>query len=413
MSAPHNLSFGFSIFACVFVLLSSLRGWIVINAGIPAEFVYYTVAIVLLALSFYGFLSRYSFKGSLYISLRSLLMINLLLGLINIFVDMFFGQSIDASVFYIYLAPYFIFLISKVSRVRLDTVILLIALILSWSIIDNFLISIQGPEGQNLILEYNQKLRPELQSISRTGDFFRVGGYTGNPHDAANVMGICLIYLMLSFLSNKKISFLLGAIFSLFSLLLTQSAANIVLCASVLLFFVGLAMINIRKFKYIIPFIVLIILVFWAILLLGDFASIFIKRLDEDGDWSGMLKGLQSSDYIITILHLTFGHGTAFASEHMYTEVAFLKILLELGLFHWLILLAILIYPIIIYSKIKKKSFLLFTDVSPALGAILFGFISLLHYGSVFRVTSVFLFYTIYAIAVSVLDKYMKLNEFK
>lgn len=409
----HNLLFKMKILICVFILLSSLRGGIVVTSGISPEIIYYPVAFVLLLLSFYGLILRYSFKGCIYIRLRNLMIINLILGVVAIFVDMFLGQSIDFSVFYIYLAPYFVFLVLKVPKIYLDKVILIIALILSFSIIDNFIISIQGMQGQSQLLEYNQKLRPELESISRTGEFLRVGGYTGNPHDAGNVLGITLIYLMLSFFLNRKISFLIGAIFSLISLLLTQSAVNIILSLLLLSIFTFLTIIKLNKIKYIIPIIFSVMAMFLVMLYLGDLAWIFTKRIDTDADWSGMLRGLQSSNYSISVAHLILGHATAFGSEHIYTEVALLKMLFELGLFHWGILLLIFNYPLLLYIKFNRRAKRLFIDAFPALGSLLFGFASLLHYGSVLRVTSVFLFYTIFAIALRAIDNHMNVSALK
>ena len=62
--------------------------------------------------------------------------------------------------------------------------VVLITLAISLSVIDNFVETVTDPYGYDAVVEYNMKLRPDVyqsQSLRRTGDFFRVGGYTGSP----------------------------------------------------------------------------------------------------------------------------------------------------------------------------------------------------------------------------------------
>ena len=93
-------------------------------------------------------------------------------------------------------------------------------------------------------------------------------------------------------------------------------------------------------------------------------------------------------------LYFWIGHGYSFNSEYIISEVAFIKSLHQFGLATSLILFTLLFYPIWFYFRNPR---ILLTSI-PYLAPIVFGFISLLHYGSLFKITNIAIFYLFYAL---------------
>ena len=120
--------------------------------------------------------------------------------------------------------------------------------------------------------------------------------------------------------------------------------------------------------------------------------GIFLQRVGPDADWHGMTSRLDLNSLIASIPYIFIGHIQSFLGGG--TEVALLKTFYELGIINTIILFLILLYPLIIFYKLKNKKI----TTLPYQAAIFFGFLSLLHYGSLFRITSVFLFYVFYAL---------------
>jgi hypothetical protein len=291
-----------------------------------------------------------------------------------------------------YLLPYMVFLFLRTSPDKIHIGFFLIFIGISFSVIDNFRISLSGADGLMYLEDYNTKLRPLIfEVMSRTGNYLRVGGYTGSYHDSANILGMLGSYYYVKSIIDKRIFFMVIGTIALVAMMLTQSAANIIIALTTCLIFT--TYIAIKK-----PFIGiwLLILTFAIvmILIISIFPDllVFTNRLGAEGDWEGMFNKLELEVLITPSFWVGFGYSTG--SEFIQTEISFLKIILEKGIIPAGLLFWILIYPVYVFLRKKAQSF----NLLPYLAAIVFAFLSLSHYGSLFRVTNIAIFYAMYTL---------------
>lgn len=382
----------------VMVVVGSVRGIIVVNTPAPATSVYWLTAVVLLLLAALGFGERKRFKSPQLTLLKNLLMLNLVLGIINVGVDLMLGVGFDPGSFYLYVAPYVVFLFLRIQPRRLIEAAIVSAVMISYSVATNFWLSLSGPAGLQAVFDYNARLRPDLfLALSRTGEFYRAAGYTGSYHDSANILGMAASFLAIRFLTQRQWLDLVLFLATTVCLTLTQSAANIAITIGTVVLFAGYFVFTRPRASTLLAFGAAVLGVIGLVAVFGDVMRIFISRLGPQGDWAG-IKARLGWDWIVTsVPYLIAGHATAYGSKNIYTELSVLKILLQLGLIHTLILLWILIYPGYRFAKSKQSC----PAALPSLAAVTFGVLSLLHYGSLFRVTSIFLFFALYSVCLT------------
>jgi len=207
------------------------------------------------------------------------------------------------------------------------------------------------------------------------------------------------IYSLLNFITNKSPKFLLfGALF-LFCLLVTLSAANILIAAFVIFLSV------IYYLKFFIPIVYFFIFI-TAIFLVFVFPQLeiydgLLSRI-IDADWEGLTRNL-SFEMVLTP-YFWVGFGQHFNSIFIDNEVAFLKMILSRGLLPSIIIFLFIIYPFLLFIKNNKLLF----NASPAAFSILFGFLSLAHYGSLLRSTNLVIFLVLYALFIK---EYILVNK--
>jgi len=380
------------------IIILSIRGVIVLNTPLYANTVYVTTSIAALTLAAYGFIISKEYKNYELILLKKLLTINGFLTVINVVIDFLLGVPFDPTILYYTIGPFIIFLFLRVPTFYLKVVIGVIAIATSYSVCDNFFDTLQGEAGIQKVFEYNLKLRPEVfNAFSRSGEFIRVGGYTGNYHDSANILGMTGVFFFVRFLLKKKLFDLIFSGGVLFGMLLTQSATNIVVAILTILLFCGYILLRIRGLKIYLY----LLLAFAGVIVLDDLfpniITIFVSRVGGEGDWEGMANQLDVNSLLSSIPFLLVGHGAGFGSESIKTEIGLLKGVLQWGIVHAVVVFWILLYPVLNYVKIRSICF----DALPSIAAIFFGFMSLLHYGSLFRITNIFLFFSFHAISLN------------
>lgn len=377
----------------VFVFVfCSLRGWAVLNLNLPTELVYGSSSLLLISLALYGVKCRFKASDGGMSGLRSLLVINALMGIYYILGTVLLGGHLEISILYVYLLPYIVFLFVRVAVDKLHTGLFLIFVGISFSVIDNFRISLNGVDGLLYLEDYNTRLRPLIfAAMSRTGDYLRVGGYTGSYHDSANILGMLGSFYYISSIVNRSMKHIIIAMIAFVAMAITQSAANIVI--ALLISFIFTVYIIAKKFT-IRLLLLLLCITFILILITSTFPHVlvFTNRLGAEGDWEGMGNKLGLEVLITSSFWLGFGYSTG--SEFIETEIGFLKAILQQGIISATLLFWILIYPGYIFLRKKSQSFKLL----PYLAAIIFGFSSLVHYGSLFRVTNIAIFYAMYAL---------------
>lgn len=380
----------FASWFVVFVLVfCSVRGWLVLNFDIEAEIVYAVSSLLLIATSLQAYNCRGRIRDLALSKLRSLLLINLLFGAVYIFGLYILGGPLDiVPNLYIYLIPYVLFLFIRVPAYKMNLGFLLILVATAFSVASNFLVSLDGPSGLEFLEAYNLRLRPSVfEAMSRTGDYLRVGGYTGSYHDSANILGMLgAFYYTESIVKKNFSSFILGIV-ALISMALTQSAANIVIVISTCLFFTFYVVFAENKKISIV--LVLSSLTFAVLAFLFIPGSlVFLDRIGSDGEWDSMLENVSFG--ILFSPHFWLGYD--FIIGGIPTEAAILKGVFSRGVFFALFTYWVLVYPIYIYGSNKCLNLL------PYLAAISFGFLSLLHYGSLFRITSICIFWAMQAL---------------
>jgi hypothetical protein len=389
------------------LILSSVRGILVVTLDFNPNFVYISIVIIMILVSYFGYLSKKFYSTKDFILLRNILKFNLIFGIVNIFIDLFLGVTPYYGIIYLFIAPYIVFIFLQVSYRYLHVSVAIITCLISYSVLGNFLDSISGAEGLQKIHDYNLALRPDsFQSLGRTGQYFRPSGYTGSYHDSANILGMAVVYFFSRLILKRRIVDFLIFVFAMISLLLTQSAANIIITIGVLIIF---SIYMFIKLKGILNFKLIVALSLCTYLLwyeYSEYLGVFIDRINYAGAWDGMMTlpdNNQQDSFIFTRLLATiFGHAVIFEIEDIFTEIGFYGTILQLGIFHAVIFFSVMLFPLWKFIKHKAVCF----EAIPPLAAVMFGFISLLHYGSVTRVTSVFLFYAFFSMCVESLTRY-------
>jgi hypothetical protein len=377
------------------IILASARGWIVLNLGMAAATVYHATAGLLLSLSACGCVRSWRGGNPGLALLKGLMGLNLLLGIINAAGDLALGLPFDLGVFYLYLAPYIVYLFLRVPIRYLNVAVTVITLAISYSVCDNFYETRNGRVGYTNVYEYNQILRPDtFEGLSHTGEIYRASGYTGSFHDSAEILGMAAAFFFIRFIIRGKIIDLGMSAVAMISMTMTQSAANIVAAIATIIVFTGYSLLTARKFKTIGGILFAMIFIACIYARFSDVMTVFTKRVGPEGDWSGMVSGLDPRTLLQSIPFFFLGHATAFSSGIIVVETTFLKVVYQLGVIHTIILFWILLYPL--QRFVKVRSFC--PEALPSAAAIFFGFMSLIHYGSVFRETNIFLFFTFYAI---------------
>jgi hypothetical protein len=193
------------------------------------------------------------------------------------------------------------------------------------------------------------------------------------------------------------------ALFGITAMTLTQSASNLVMCIFTILGFTLYVLARTRA-KTTLLFLVLSLvglsLLAWGS---GGAMGFFLERLGSDAAWGEMFNRIVSIDLLPYALvgHVSaLGDATGAITGDQgggLTEIGAVRILYELGIIHATVLFLLVFYPVWRWFKIR----LWCLTAVPAVAAIVFGFLSLSHYGSLFRSTSVFLFYSFGAICLS------------
>lgn len=376
--------------------LASIRGMIVVNSDIPAKVVYLTTAAFMLILSVYGYIESNWYAGSGLSFLKALLKLNVLFCIINVGVEMVLGRPFPPSILYVFLAPYILFLFLSIDKRYFYVAIACITLAISYSVCSNFIQSREGQQGYNEVFAYNKKLRPDtFHALSHTGAFFRAAGYTGNPHDSANILGMAVPFYLLMFLIRRRLFYMAMFLLAAVSLTLTQSASNIAVSICTTLMFSGYFFMRRgeRAATYVIMFAVLAAVV-TSVLLFGDSMSVFVQRFTH-ADTAGLENQLNLHAFVSAIPFYFVGHGQASGSHMVDIEIALMKLVVQFGIVHAVVLFWILLYPVLLFLKTRCRDL----HALPMVAPVFFGFMSLAHYGSLLRETSVFLFYAFYALS--------------
>jgi len=341
--------------------------------------------------------------------IRYLLVLNLIFTLYWLLPLLIFIPSTDLFIGLAYKCwfPFSVYAFLKVPEEKMIPIFQIITLVVAGFVFYDF-ISLNTeliPNGYNLTVARYKLLRPDFLRMSRSGIFLRPNGILGEgylPHDSANLLAIFSVYwLALSFHVQKGnfIVFLL-AIISIITLLLTQSASNIIAGFAGLFFVLFTYRRNVFSMKNMIKLLLIILPFFaWIYTKYSEGLSmlwIWNDRISaSDGDWEGMTR-YGNSSFGADLFSFLFGYGETLEISELawFSEHAFIKVIFEYGILHGSLFLLFLFAPVIIY--VINRENLNKMDIFPYVIAIFVGFLSLWHYSSILRTTNIFVFFCMY-----------------
>jgi hypothetical protein len=347
--------------------------------------------------------------------LRLLLLANFILHIFWWFPIIIFGSSFNFKIafFYTGLFPFAIIGFAKLPEKYLITALKIISVIVAGSVIWEFLLLNTNlvPNGYNLAMKYQLLLRPEnFEVFGRTANMMRPVGILGHrPHDAGNLLAILSAYwvAMLFRKSTHKISIYIISVISISAMLMTQSASNI------LAFFMGIFFImsvyrrklfKFTSYLYLLYFILILTVVGFLFRIFldmkYDFLFQWLRRTFSGSVWADMVSlGITNIGKDLLVVFTGHGSSLGFSSVGNTSEIAFIKMLMEFGLITWIVIMIILIYPIWCYALNRSKNKQL---ALPYIAGIIVGVVSLWHYGSVLRITNIFVFFALYTCALKI-----------
>lgn len=426
----HRYTQYFWSFALVFF---SVRGALVYHLGLPPDMIYTFTGILLICFGLLSYRCLLVNQGNKsLVLLRSAIKINYLLIGFNMLVSMVAISLNQYSLAYSFAVFPIIFNLIKYENELLNYIVYAITLITVLGVVHFYNIGITG--GFDAMEEASLILRPGELSYSRIGENLLPAGYQGSHHDAANILVMCgVFFLSKSVLAQEKKHLYLAVYFLVvFAALLTGSAANIIVLIAVsgltLLFYA-------RKHPYAIA--LLICCAFFASPLILNFLSDFVYFYEKASynqselEGGGMFNSLDMNSILSSFHAIIIGFGYVFKVPMIHSEIAFVKELVQFGFIPFLVLMFICfspLYYIYIFRKNIKSRVRVLRCHNPSFSTanfigisrefqhrliisampVLAGTLTLLHYGSLFRVTSVGLFCVLIAIY---FKEYLALKE--
>jgi hypothetical protein len=421
-----------SVFALFVLVFSVTRGLVPLltQSARLASPAYYTATSLGIGLSCYGIYEAL-FRNSNAIGVwpRRLLIANLLLHLywMGPLIVLRPNMEVLTGLVYTGVLPFSIYAFTKIREKILVSALVLLTIVVAGFVIYDFIAlnTLLIPDGASRAFERQLLLRPEFTGFSRTGILLRAGGLlsatnaSGSllPHDSGNMLAIFMTFWLAILFqpgSRKSLPALL-AIAALIALLFTQSASNII-AGLVGVFFILAAHLGIASSTAVlVPFLAIlaaaIIAIFGFIYYELDIDMLWgwAARFGSEGDWEGMTH-FELVNPWLDLFTMLFGHGqTLNLTQLQIVEQGIIKILVEFGLVHWIVLMSLLIFPIVHFFSRGARMYR--HRAVPYVAAILVGVLSLWHYSSVLRATNIFVFFALYAQALRILAYPQKVRQ--
>ncbi len=421
------------------VVLASVRGVFVYHFNLSPDLTYAMSGILL---GCYGLLSfhdmQYEGIDKSIFPLKEMIKINIwLLGFYTI-AYMYYVSFRHYDIAYSFIIFPIILTLVKYDEALLEGIVIAVAVITIYGIQHFYFLGVTG--GFDAIADANLVLRPGDLSYGRIGDNLLPAGYQGDHHDAANILVMCNTFFICKSMrsqSKSKNFYILIYCLGLYSILLTGSAANITV--SIAANVIALLLYKKLQFRVVGLLLSLFLLTFYFDPEIFADKLYFLDKLTASQsalEGGGMFNSLDMESIIQSIFSILFGFGYAFSVPMMYSEIAFVKILVGFGLFPFVILLAIVFSPIrCIYafrtrveerikftrSSMSSLSVIKFIDFAQShernlkLTAlpVFAGSMTLLHYGSLLRVTSIGLFCVLIALFMKEYSAVMSKKELR
>lgn len=400
------------------VVLASIRGAFVYHFDFPPSLLYPLSGALLVVFGLFSFRSMMVPNTGSLVLLKNYIKLNML------FIGFYMLASMIALSFNEYVIAYSfaifptIFTLIRYDRKLLDCIVYLITLVTVFGIFLFYNIGVSG--GFDAIESANLKLRPGELIYSRIGENLLPAGYQGSHHDSANILVMCgtffLSKALLASSLNAKALNLVVYVTVLFAALLTGSAANIVILLSVS----GLALATYsRSHPYFLALVLCcgLISIFFIWEEVVDYFYFYEKLRDNQFvlKGGGIFNSLNLKSVLASLHAILFGFGYILKVPMTFSEIAFIKNLIQVGVIPFGVFMFICfspLYYIYRFSVKSKQRYHKLRLLSPLNSTSKFirayrakqsrliiismpafaGIMTMLHYGSLFRVTSIGLF---------------------
>jgi hypothetical protein len=412
------------ILISLIMILASVRGALVFHLGFHAYITYAITALMLISLGIFSFFKMHNSKsnGEL-VFLKNAVTINFIFGIYFTIATILLTKQLDPGFMYTFFIYPVVFVLIKFKRQWLDFLVYFITAVTVFGVILFLQIGISG--GFDAIEAANLTVRPGELSYSRIGNNLLPAGYQGDHHDAANILVMCDVLFLTKFIlcERRLLKYLYLVLFGITFMVVvsTGSSANIIILIGVS----GLALGFVAKRNVYLFSIYVSIGLFFFLLLFDSIANYFyfIDNISQDQstlEGGGIFNSLNLHSFISSIPSILFGFSSFLNAPLQYSEVAFVKILISYGIAPFLIQIFILLSPVYYWLVLKKNyktiDYSIYDDKRTEVGLVkktrtyllfklailgmpsLAGMLTLLHYGSLLRVTSVGLFCLLLAI---------------
>ena len=398
------------IISLILLTLIPIRGFFIYHFAFKANQIYIFSSVLLLILSVLcvGVIFKRS-KNDLLVEIKTFVFWNYLLSGFYLLVTIFIVGFNQISIVYQFILFPVIFYLLTCENKELQLGIHIISFII---LLGSYLFFSLGLNyGFEAISEANFRLRPDDDAYSRIGEIYLPGGYLGDHHDNANILAMSsAFYFSESFIKQNKYRFVYFLFFILSTsfLVISGSASNIVVFIVVV--FCTLFFYN-RKFLF------LILIVSFFLFIVFEEYFYFLEKLKQDQselEGGGIFNSLDIISFLYSIHTILFGFGDFFQPPMIKAEISFIKILISVGLIPFIFLMLIIFSPFFYIYKfnrninlkisfLKNTNFLLYKKMSIIKKSyieylvfksipVITGSFTLLHYGSLFRITSICLF---------------------
>ena len=419
------------------VILASIRGAFVYHLRLPPDKIYAITGILLIGFGLLSLRSMLVSRGDRgLVMLRKAIKINTLFVGFYMLVSMLSISLKEYSMAYLFAIFPIMFSLIKYDKRLLSGIVYTVTFVTAIGVV--YFYSIGVNYGFSAVKEAHSLLRDEF-FFSRIDDNLLPGGYQGSHHDAANILVMCAVFFLSKALLEqspfKRALYSAVYVFVLFSILLTGSVTNTIVMMSASSIAL---MVYARKRPYAI--ILIICCLFFAmpsiLQSLSDYLYFYEKANYDQASLAG--RGMYNSLDINSILgsfhSILFGFGFVIRAPMVDSEIAFIKILIQVGIMPFILIMFICFSPFYYIHKYKVNiqaqarplsfdtSYISITErlkiartqrlrLMLAAMPVFAGTMTLLHYGSLFRITSVALFCVMLSLFFKEYFALVKVNE--
>jgi hypothetical protein len=395
---------------------ASLRGVVIYYYGINPQMVYYISSALLICTGMFSFIKIYKYNGSdKLLKLKKYVFYNYVIIGFYFITTSILREKLQIGMIYQFGIFPVVFMLIRYDKKYLERILFIISVVTLYGVLNFYLIGLT-PDGYYTLINIKETLRPNSESISKIGLSLQSFGFQGSHHDAANILTMSFAFYLskaLKSVNGRKFIYFALSIIVLLILFLTGSASNI----SISLVISSIYTI-IWSRKHGSNFLLIILIIIISIFFFGKIESIifFTKKFVDQGTLAqgGVFNSLNINSILYSFHSIIFGYGFVLGVPLVFSELALVKMIIGYGIIPFCMVLFIILSPFYYLSIFKKRINLNYSNIETSFKAtrasiilskksmtdqlfystlpVLCGVATLLHYGSLFRITSIGLF---------------------